>query len=610
MKMIFWRWIVFVLVFGCSYTLADTGSPNSFKIDSSLIIYDWQVIDYKDENGQQISESSEENLFLIQNDGSFFYRINHGEPIELVGTWSIRNDSLILYELIPIESGIDSISYKAEKNIPYLYFFSEGKKVAHYDLDGLSSPKRWVAYAIEDGGDGFINLIGSAQSFTLGGKPILKKTGFQWTDIFRGILGLFCMLLIAWLLSTNRRAINWQLVISGIGIQLIFAILVLKFPPVKIAFEWVANRFVDLLNYSKSGADFVFGSLVTDTTSFGYIFAFQVLPTIVFFSALMSILYYLGLLQKVVYGFAWLMNKTMKLSGAESLAAAGNIFLGQTESPLLIRPYLDNMTRSEMMALMTGGMATIAGSVFAAYIGYLGGPDSTQQLLFATHLLTASIMSAPAALVAAKILVPETEEVNKNLDIPKDKIGSNVLDAIANGTTDGLKLAINVGVMLLVFTALVAMVNGFLSDLVGVNTGLNDWVTKTTDGTYNSFNLQYLFGLFFAPVAWILGVPSEDIMLAGQLLGEKTIINEFFAYTTMSQLKASGMIVNYKSVIITTYALCGFANFASIGIQIGGIGALAPSQRKTLSELGVRSLIGGTIACFMTAAIAGMLVSL
>ncbi|RMG31178.1 MAG: Na+ dependent nucleoside transporter [Bacteroidetes bacterium] len=474
-------------------------------------------------------------------------------------------------------------------------------------MTGLGSARRIETYHLSKDERGNLLLTGRERSFMLIGRPDLLQSPFSFTDIIRGLIGILSMLILCWVFSTNRRAIDWRMVSIGIGLQVFFAVMVLKVGWVRAVFEGISGLFVDFLGYSKAGSMFLFGGLVSDFDTFGSIFAFQVLPTIVFFSAMMSILYYLGILQKVVYAFAWLMSRTMRLSGAESLAAAGNVFLGQTESPLLIRPYLAKMTRSEIMALMTGGMATIAGSVFVAYVDYLGGPDIEAKRLFATHLLTASIMSAPAALVAAKILVPETEPVIQDLDVPKERIGSNLLDAITNGTTDGLKLAVNVGVMLLVFTAIVALVNGFLSDLVGVNTGLNDWVAHFTDGRYREFNLQFILGLLLAPIAWLLGVPTDDIMIVGQLLGEKTIINEFFAYATLGTVKAEGTIIHFKSVIIATYALCGFANFASIGIQIGGIGALEPSQRKLLSELGVRSLIGGTVASFLTAAIAGML---
>ena len=317
---------------------------------------------------------------------------------------------------------------------------------------------------------------------------------------------------------------------------------------------------------------------------------------------------------------AWFMLRTMRLSGAESLATAANVFIGQTEAPLVIRPYLEKMSRSEMLCLMTGGMATIAGGVFAAYIGFLGGTDPERQLYFAKHLLTASIISAPAAIVAAKMLFPETEkkDLKKQLEMAGN-VGDNLLDAISRGITDGLKLAVNVGVMLLAFTALVAMLNAsFISVTDMVNSvitfiggdGVGNWnenIKSATNGRFQGFSFTYMLGLVFAPFAWLLGTPSEDVVLIGQLLGQKTVINEFFAYGELNNFRQAGIVLQPKSLLIATYALCGFANFASIGIQIGGISALAPGQRKALTELGIKALIGGTVASFLTATIAGML---
>jgi CNT family concentrative nucleoside transporter len=439
-------------------------------------------------------------------------------------------------------------------------------------------------------------------------KETLVSSQISFLSIVRGIFGLVFLLLIAYLLSSSRKNINWKLVFTGVSLQIILAVLVLKVPFVKSIFDVISKGFVKVLSFTKDGSTFLFGNLVTDVDSMGFIFAFQILPTIVFFAALTSALYYLGIIQWVVYFFAWIMTKTMKLSGAESLAAAGNIFLGQTESPLLVRPYLEVMTKSEVMSLMTGGMATIAGGVLGAYVGYLGGDSIQEQQVFASHLLAASIMSAPAAIVAAKMLVPETEpeKIDTKLNISDEKIGTNILDAVSIGTRDGLKLAVNVGVMLLVFTAFMFMFNA-MSLQIGEWTNLNALIFEKTDGRFAGLTLQYVLGLLFSPIAWILGVDWKDAVLVGQLLGEKTILNEFYAYATLGQLKAQGMFVSYKSIIIATYALCGFANFASIGIQIGGIGALAPNQQGTLASLGVKALIGGTIACFMTAAIAGML---
>lgn len=438
-------------------------------------------------------------------------------------------------------------------------------------------------------------------------------------SILRGGLGIVVLLGICYLLSNDRKAINWRLVGVGTSMQMIMAILILKVPFIRVIFDFIAKFFVVILDFTQAGADFVLGAwpdsaIITDGISgdvftVGYVFAFKVLPTIIFFSALSSVLYYLGILQVIIKGFAWVMTKTMQLTGAESLAAAANVFIGQTEAPLVIKPYLEGMSKSEIMCLMTGGMATIAGGVFAAYIGFLGGSDPVAQQLFATHLLTASIISAPAAIVAAKMLYPEQRKINienQKLDIPRQEVGNNLLDAISRGTTDGIKLAVNVGAMLLVFTAFVAMLNYICVEFIGSWTGLNDYVAESTNGRFSGFNIEYILGLLFAPIAWLLGVSGADTLLVGQMLGLKTTLNEFFAYAALEGIKDS---ISAKSVIITTYALCGFANFASIGIQIGGISAIAPGQRKNLTELGIKALIGGTVACFLTAAIAGVMAS-
>lgn len=435
--------------------------------------------------------------------------------------------------------------------------------------------------------------------------------------IGRGTLGIVVLLGICYLLSANRKAIDWRLVGIGLAMQIVLAIAILKVKFINKIFEVIASFFVVVLDFTEAGADFVLGDwpdvaqisdgLSGEPFTVGYVFAFKVLPTIIFFSALSSLLYYLGILQLIIKGFAWVMTRTMGLTGPESLAAAANVFIGQTEAPLVVKPYLEEMSKSEILCLMTGGMATIAGGVFAAYVGFLGGSDPVAKQLFATHLLTASIISAPAAIVAAKILFPSNEKVNptqQKLDIPRQDVGDNVLDAVSRGTTDGIKLAVNVGAMLLVFTAFIAMLNYICTNWIGGPTGLNKYVAETFDGQFKEFNIEFLLGIFFAPVAWVLGVPTQDTLLVGQLLGLKTTLNEFFAYAAMEGIKDQ---MSYKSMLISTYALCGFANFASIGIQIGGIGAIAPGQRRTLTEFGIKSLIGGTVACFLTAAIAGML---
>jgi CNT family concentrative nucleoside transporter len=427
-------------------------------------------------------------------------------------------------------------------------------------------------------------------------------------QVFNGMLGILGLIGILFLLSENKKRINWQTVGMALVLQLVFAFLVIKVDLVREIFERVSRFFVAVLGFSKAGSSFLFGDLVNRVDTFGFIFVFQVLPTIIFFAALTAMLYYFGILQRIVYVFAWVMNRLMRLSGAESLAASANVFLGQTEAPLLIKPYLDKMTRSEIMALMTGGMATIAGSVLAAYIGFLGGDDPVQQQVFATHLLSASIMAAPGSLLAAKLLVPETESFEKEMSIGKESIGDNVLEAISNGTSDGLKLAVNVGAMLLVFTAIMAMLN-YIFQWIGGLTGLNELIVQSTGGKFDGLSLQYLLGYLFSPIAWLIGIRGDDVVLIGQLLGEKTILNEFIAFTSLAEFKLNGVLSDPRSVIIATYALCGFANFASIGIQIGGIGALASSRRTLLSQLGVKALIGGTAASLLNGAIAGMLLN-
>ena len=437
---------------------------------------------------------------------------------------------------------------------------------------------------------------------------INPSAGISMQSVLRGVLGMISLLVIAYAFSSNRRAIQWKTVGIGLGIQLLIAIGVLKVAFIQKGFEAVGKIFVSILDFTRAGSKFLFEGLVVDMNTFGYIFAFQVLPTIVFFSALTSLLYYLGIIQKVVKGMAWLLSKSLKISGAESLSVAGNIFLGQTEAPLLIKAYLEKMNKSEILLVMIGGMATVAGAVLAAYIGFLGGDDPVLRLKFAKHLLAASVMAAPGAIVISKILYPQTHDINTDLSVSEEKIGSNILDAISNGTTEGLKLAVNVGAMLLVFVAFIAMINGILG-WFGEITSLNDWMSANTP--YPKFTLESILGTVFAPLMWLIGVAKDDMMMMGQLLGIKLAASEFVGYIQLAELKNMANEVhlnNAKSVIMATYMLCGFANFASIGIQIGGIGSLAPGQRKTLSEFGMKALIGGSIASLMSATIAGMII--
>ena len=416
------------------------------------------------------------------------------------------------------------------------------------------------------------------------------------------------LILIAFLFSANRKAINWKTVGIGLGIQLILAIGILKISVVKWFFDILGKFFNDILNFTLEGSRFVFGGLLNlDDPSIGYIFAFQVLPTIIFFSALTSVLFYLGIIQKVVKGLAWLLTKSLGISGAESLSIAGNIFLGQTEAPLLVKAYLEKMNKSEILLVMIGGMATVAGGVLAAYIGFLGGSDPALRLEFARHLIAASVMAAPGAIVMSKMLYPQTEKINTEVKVSQEKIGTNILDAIANGTTEGLKLAVNVGAMLLVFVAFIAMINGILGGL-GEWTSLNSWIAGNS--AYDKLSLEAILGTVFAPLMWLIGVSSEDTMLMGQLLGIKLAASEFIGYIQLAELKnlsSQTHLAYNKSIIMATYMLCGFANFASIGIQIGGIGSLAPGQRKTLSEFGLKAVLGGSLASLLSATIAGMI---
>lgn len=437
---------------------------------------------------------------------------------------------------------------------------------------------------------------------------IIPSQGFSIESLGRGVLGMIALVALAFLFSSNKKAINWKTVGIGLAFQLIIAIGVLKVPFVQKAFEIVGSVFVKVLDFTRAGSKFLFEGLVVDMDTFGFIFAFQVLPTIIFFSALTSVLFYLGIIQKLVKAFGWLLSKLLKISGAESLSVAGNIFLGQTEAPLLIKAYLEKMNKSEMLLVMIGGMATVAGAVLAAYIGFLGGDDPVLRLQYAKHLLAASVMAAPGAIVISKMLFPQTENINTDVNVSTEKIGSNILDAIANGTTEGLRLAVNVGAMLLVFVAFIAMINyGFLK--IGSVTGINEWIAANT--VYTELSLEFILGYVFAPLMWLIGIASEDMALMGQLLGIKLAASEFVGYIQLAELKnaANAIHLNYeKSIIMATYMLCGFANFASIGIQIGGIGSLAPGQRKTLSEFGMKALIGGTIASLMSATIAGMII--
>ena len=440
---------------------------------------------------------------------------------------------------------------------------------------------------------------------------IIPSQGFSFTSLFRGIVGILFLIFISYILSSNKKSINWRTATFGLILQIILAIGILKVTYIKVIFESAGKVFIKILDFTQEGTKFLFAELgsnppLMDSAYTNFIVV--ILPTVIFFSALTSVLFYLGIIQKIVKFLAMLLSKILGISGPESLSVAGNIFLGQTESPLMIKAYLEKMSKSEILLVMIGGMATVAGGVLAAYIGFLGGDNAEMKIYYAKHLLAASVMAAPGAIVISKILFPETEKIDKDVKISKEKIGTNLLDSISIGTSEGLKLAVNIAAMLLVFIAFIAMFNFILSS-IGSIFNINDWIDKNT--VYNELSLELILGYIFAPVMWLIGVAKEDITLMGQLLGIKLAASEFIGYIQLANLKDAANIMHLsyqKSIIIATYMLCGFANFASIGIQIGGIGALEPKQRKNLSKFGFKALIGGTIASLLSATIAGMII--
>ena len=436
---------------------------------------------------------------------------------------------------------------------------------------------------------------------------LIPSTGFTIEGLFRGLLGVLTIIFLAYFMSSNKSKIAWKTILLALFSQLIIGVLILKVKFFQIIFEKAGALFVKLIDFTREGTIFVFGDLLTPKTN-SYIWAFEILPTVIFFSSITSLLFYFGIIQKVVGFFAKIYTKFLNISGSESLSVIGNIFLGQTEAPLLIKAYLPKMNKSEILLVMVGGMATVAGGVLAAYIAFLGGDDPVKKIEFAKHLLTASVMAAPGAILISKILYPQVEKINSDINISDYNAGSNILDAISNGTIEGIKLAVNIGAMVLVFIAFVAMFNYVLFQF-GDFTGINSVIDANT--IYENLSLEALMGIIFSPLMWLIGVASADIMPMGQLLGIKLSINEFIAYMQLAELEnpISTVKLTYeKSVIMATYMLCGFANFSSIGIQIGGIGSLAPNQRKNLANFGIKALIGGALASLLSASIAGMLI--
>jgi CNT family concentrative nucleoside transporter len=553
---------------------------------------DWKFESIKNNNEIPILEINTNDALKLA-DGKFFYSLASKDTLIAKGTYNLQSNLLTFKYSLPK----DTIrNYNIIELTDSTLILSENETI--YSFSAIKKTEEIAAVEAKN--------------------KILPSKGFSMNSLWRGVLGMFVLLIISFLFSANRRAVDWRKVGIGLSIQLIIAIGVLKVNFIQSIFNFIGSIFIEILEYTKAGSEFLFAGMISDMDKFGYIFAFQVLPTIIFFSALTSLLFYLGVIQWLVKILAKVLSKFLGISGMESLSVAGNIFLGQTEAPLLIKAYLEKMNKSEMLLVMVGGMATVAGAVLAAYIGFLGGGDKALELVFAKHLLAASVMAAPGAIVISKILYPQTQKVNTDVTVSQDKIGSNILDAIANGTTEGLKLAVNVGAMLLVFVAVIAMLNGVLGFFGGFDgieylgweiTSLNEIIANNT--LYEGLSIEFILGYAFAPLMWLVGVASEDMTLMGQLLGIKLAASEFIGYIQLAELKNVANAIHLthnKSVIMATYMLCGFANFASIGIQIGGIGSLAPGQRKVLSEFGMKALIGGTIASLMSATIAGMII--
>jgi CNT family concentrative nucleoside transporter len=539
------------------------------SIFSQSIVGDWFFQNIQDSNGNELFEVKKTDLLSIT-EKDFKYNLEAKNNLQAEGSYSIANNKL-------------SFNYNTPSDT-----------LRTYDITLLSESE------LEFTENGVSYKFQKIES-------LIPSQGFSISGMTKGITGMVFLIFIAFLFSKNRKAIKWKTVFIGLAAQLLLAVGVLKVNFIQQIFEFFGKIFVKTLDFTMEGSTFLLGDMM-NVESFGYVFLFQVLPTVIFFSALTSVLFYLGVIQKFVKALAWALTKLLNISGAESLSVAGNIFLGQTEAPLMIKAYLEKMSKSEILLVMVGGMATVAGGVLAAYIGFLGGEDEIVRLFYAKHLLTASVMAAPGAIVISKILYPQTEKINTEVHVSQEKIGSNLLDAIANGTTEGLKLAANVGAMLLVFVAFIAMIN-FGFEKIGTIGQINNWISSNT--SYDQLSIEFILGYTFSPLMWLIGVAKEDMALMGQLLGIKLAVSEFIGYMQLAELKDITNLIHFKyekSIIMATYMLCGFANFASIGIQIGGIGSLAPGQRKNLSEFGFLALIGGTLASLLSATFAGMII--
>ena len=539
------------------------------SIFSQSIVGDWFFQNIQDSNGNELFEVKKTDLLSIT-EKDFKYNLESKNNLQADGSYSIANNKLSFKYNTPTDT------------------------LRTYDITLLSENE------LEFTENGVSYKFQRIES-------LIPSQGFSISGMTKGITGMVFLIFIAFLFSKNRKAIKWKTVFIGLAAQLLLAVGVLKVDFIQQIFEFFGKIFVKTLDFTMEGSTFLLGDMM-NVESFGYVFLFQVLPTVIFFSALTSVLFYLGVIQKFVKALAWALTKLLNISGAESLSVAGNIFLGQTEAPLMIKAYLEKMSKSEILLVMVGGMATVAGGVLAAYIGFLGGEDEVVRLFYAKHLLTASVMAAPGAIVISKILYPQTEKINTEVHVSQEKIGANLLDAIANGTTEGLKLAANVGAMLLVFVAFIAMIN-FGFEKIGTIGQINNWISSNT--SYDQLSIEFVLGYTFSPLMWLIGVAKEDMALMGQLLGIKLAVSEFIGYMQLAELKDITNLIHFKyekSIIMATYMLCGFANFASIGIQIGGIGSLAPGQRKNLSEFGFLALIGGTLASLLSATFAGMII--
>lgn len=438
----------------------------------------------------------------------------------------------------------------------------------------------------------------------------MTQNGFQWESIGRGFLGVLVVLALAYALSRNRRKIDWKLVGGGLLMQFLLALAVLYVPFVGALFEWGGRIFLKIMDFTHQGMHFLLGPYADRNGSAGFVFLFHALPVVIFFSALVTLFYHWGIIQRIVAALGWVLRRFMKITGVEGLAVAGNIFMGMTESPVLIKNYLPRMNRSEIFLVMVAGMGTIAGSVMGTYIGMLGGADPQARLLFAKLLLSASVMAAPASVVVAKIICPSEEETSgpAPLTPAPEKRHANALDALASGTALGVRLLVNIAAMLLVFIALVALVNYLSEDVIGRYTGLNDRIAAWTGGKSQGLTVQFMLGTLLAPLMWLLGVPAADISLVGSLVGQKTVLNEFVAYAQLQQWQVAGLFDSSKSVVMATFMLCGFANFSSIGILLGGLGVLAPEKSGMITRMGVPSMIGGALVSLLSAAVIGMII--